>query len=172
LAAAFILDVTYGYQAHDAHDQFIRLAEHITDDISFTLRPGAHLVDLIPFRTSIFQRMIEPAYLKFYFSVVRLPSWFPGASFKNLAAIMRRRLLDFVELPYRFTQEHMVGATLRCHFGCILFNTITQDTAGVQNSIVGSHFYNGEMSSQQHEILKWVSATMYAGGKLCLHLFH
>jgi hypothetical protein len=107
-----ILDVTYGYEIKDDHDELLNLALHVADEAGQNSTPGARLVEAIPwckgpcFFSALYADIKQVAYL---------PSWVPGAGFKKEAMVMRGRWLDFVNRPYEYTRDQIVcDGILRC----------------------------------------------------------
>ncbi|KAF9263088.1 cytochrome P450 [Marasmius fiardii PR-910] len=96
-AGSIILDISYGYQTQENKDPLVDLAEHVMDGFANTLRPGAYLVDTLPF-------------LKY------VPNWFPGATFKRQARHWRSLLQKFVEEPYAAVKSNMKSGTYRHSF--------------------------------------------------------
>ena len=56
--AGTILRVTYGIEVATSNDKFVALAEAALLCMSQALRPGAFLVDVLPFRKFIFSFLI------------------------------------------------------------------------------------------------------------------
>jgi hypothetical protein len=111
--------VVYGHQAKSIDDPFLRLAEECVSLLSNRIASGGGIwpVDVFPSRTSwsswslviiIFDSSaFELINFKFY-SVKRLPEWFPGAGFKRNAAIWKKKMEEFVDKPYEFVLDEMV----------------------------------------------------------------
>ncbi|KAF7977287.1 hypothetical protein HWV62_4249 [Athelia sp. TMB] len=78
---AMIIEVSYGFEALPKNDPFIDTAEKGLSTVAQCL-PGAFLVDTLPI-------------LKF------VPSWMPGASFKQKAKLWRQYADETLEAPFR-----------------------------------------------------------------------
>lgn len=103
---AIILNTTYGYQPKGEKDEFVALAERAMMGIASAARPGAHLVDMFPFR--MFCSILINTSLYSLFPVDYLPQWFPGAGFKKEAAELRQVIDSLVESPWKFTHNNLV----------------------------------------------------------------
>jgi hypothetical protein len=107
-----ILDVTYGYEIKDDHDELLNLALHVADEAGQNSTPGARLVEAVPWCKGSCSSSVLDADIK---QVAYLPSWIPGVGFKKEAMVMRRRWLDFVNRPYEYTRNQIVcDGILRC----------------------------------------------------------
>ena len=84
------MDITYGIEAQESDDRYISLAEGIIDASVEVSIPGAFWVDLFPI-------------------LAYVPSWFPGAGFHKKAAHWRKLGVTWIEEPFRYVQEQLVG---------------------------------------------------------------
>ncbi|KAG6332883.1 hypothetical protein ID866_6208 [Astraeus odoratus] len=123
-AGAVILRITYGYEVKNEQDPLVDLAERTMHAISTTTIPNAFLVDTLPL-------------LKY------APSWLPGAGFKTKAREWNATLQEFVNRPYMFVKEQLVGGTAP--------RSVMLD------------LLEGKMPDEETES-KWTAASMYAGG--------
>ena len=84
------MDIVYGIKVQESDDQYIALAEEILDAAVEVSIPGAFWVDLFPI-------------------LAYVPSWFPGAGFQKKAAQWRKLGVTWIEEPFRYVQEQLVG---------------------------------------------------------------
>ncbi|KIY44122.1 cytochrome P450 [Fistulina hepatica ATCC 64428] len=93
-AGATILHLTYGYKAgrirEEGSDPFVDLADKAMSEFSEVTRPGAYLVDFLPFFKHV-------------------PSWFPGAGFKRTAATYLKSCNDMSEIPLDFVKQQLTS---------------------------------------------------------------
>lgn len=88
LAGAIILSVMYGYDVGPKDDYFVKLVE--------STRPA-------------FGIGLSPKWLVNSFPVLRLiPSWFPGASFKQYASSINRKIVETQEATYKYAMTTSV----------------------------------------------------------------
>ncbi|KAI9170623.1 Multifunctional cytochrome P450 monooxygenase af510 [Paramyrothecium foliicola] len=130
-AGAIILNMTYGYSVEKkTTDPLVRLVDQMMANFALAFRPLAWPVDAFPV-------------LKY------LPSWLPGASFKQTASKWNQINQLVANIPYAFTKESM-------------------NAPGYQRSMVSRVLEEGQKSgkfdSQDEESLKWAAATLYGGG--------
>ena len=85
------MSITYGLPVRESDDPYITLAEEALRGIAEGGIPGTFLVDLLPF-------------LKY------MPSWFPGAGFKRMAAHYAAVNVEVVNQPFEIVQTKMVSA--------------------------------------------------------------
>ena len=83
------MDIAYGIEVQESGDRYISLAEEVLNAGNQAAIPGAFLVDLFPI-------------------LLYVPSWFPGAGFKNKAAHWREITATSIEKPFRFVQDQLV----------------------------------------------------------------
>jgi hypothetical protein len=81
--------MTYGIKVQPYNDPYIKIAEEAVGAIAELMIPGAFLVDIIPI-------------LKY------VPEWFPGATFKRKAAVMRKYAASIRSATFAATEELMV----------------------------------------------------------------
>ncbi|KAJ6527992.1 cytochrome P450 [Mycena vulgaris] len=92
MAAALILDVTYGIHVLSSNDPYIDIAEKAMHGFGVASIPGRFLVNTIPV-------------LKY------VPTWFPGADFKRKAKEWRKATRDLWDLPFAETKRDMAMGT-------------------------------------------------------------
>ena len=88
LAGAIILSVMYGYDVRPKDDYFVQLVE--------STRPA-------------FGIGLSPKWLVNSFPALRhIPSWFPGASFKQYASSINRKIVETQEATYKYAMTTSV----------------------------------------------------------------
>jgi hypothetical protein len=95
-AGSLTLAVIYGYEPSQSNDQFIDMAEDCVDILANEVASGGGIwpVDVFP-------------------SLQYLPKWMPGAGFLRKAEVWKKKMEDFVDLPYEFVKIAMVGHYMR-----------------------------------------------------------
>ncbi|PBK93428.1 cytochrome P450 [Armillaria gallica] len=76
--------------------------------------------------------------------LIHIPDWFPGAGFKQVAREWASTLNDFVEKPHNYVKQEMAAGTARY-------------------SLTSSQL-EGEVTAEEEHNIKWLAATLYAGG--------
>ncbi|KAK0185239.1 cytochrome P450 [Armillaria mellea] len=76
--------------------------------------------------------------------VIHIPDWFPGAGFKQIAREWASILNDFVEKPHNYVKQEMAAGRAR-------------------HSLTSSQL-KGEVTAEEEHNIKWLAATLYAGG--------
>ncbi|KAK6984826.1 O-methylsterigmatocystin oxidoreductase [Favolaschia claudopus] len=90
---AILLRMSHGYSTHiDGNDPIVNLVEVASQDFYQATKPGAWLVDILP-------------WLKY------VPSWMPGAGFKRTGAKYLKTNVDQTDLPYNFVLKEMNNNT-------------------------------------------------------------
>lgn len=118
--------VLYGHKVTSADDRFMKLAAESTEVLSNKLVTGGGVwaVDMFPFCASLFSGAASccfpvsdsPELLR---AVRHLPSWFPGAGFKQSSVEWKKLIEAFVNEPYEDCKEKIVSgpqfpSTLAC----------------------------------------------------------
>jgi hypothetical protein len=78
--------------------------ETTTAAFSSSVTPGAFFVDFIPWCTSLWyvhQKLIKDIPVKY------VPTWFPGAGFRRLAARWRKDLFAVADIAHNFTKDQV-----------------------------------------------------------------
>ena len=88
--SSIVLNLSHGYETKEGDDPCINTAEQALNQLSILFRPQTFLVDAIPI-------------LRF------VPSWFPGAGFKNLAKAWRKTLDDMTYVPWEYLLKRIVS---------------------------------------------------------------
>ncbi|KAF9463769.1 cytochrome P450 [Collybia nuda] len=97
LAGGIIMQLTYGIEVQEGEDPYVSLIEGANDNFSAATVPGAFMVDFFP-------------------SLLLLPEWLPGMSFKETARKWAKATADMIEIPFAFTKKQMVAGTARPSF--------------------------------------------------------
>ncbi|KAH9925312.1 cytochrome P450 [Fomitopsis serialis] len=92
VVASIVLQITYGINALDCDDPFIRRMERGLKDFDKISAPGAYLVDVFPF-------------------LKHIPEWFPGASFKRVAREFRSQGLQLENKLYQTARDQLDHGT-------------------------------------------------------------
>ncbi|RDB29524.1 hypothetical protein Hypma_015428 [Hypsizygus marmoreus] len=92
LAAAVILNVTYGHQVAEGGDEYVALADRALSSLAKAGIYGTYIVDYIP--------MLK-----------HLPAWLPFASFKRQAYEWRKSVRDMVNRPFEMIKDQMQEGT-------------------------------------------------------------
>ncbi|PBK75449.1 cytochrome P450 [Armillaria solidipes] len=93
---AIIMMIAFGYQTVE-NDEFVRIAEDAQLAMVSAARPGAYLVDFLPF-------------LKY------VPEWFPGAGFKRVAREGWELAQDLQNKPYAWAKKEFEEGRARPSF--------------------------------------------------------
>lgn len=109
MAGGIILSLTYGIEVQDDDDPFVNLIESANENFNAATVPGAFMVDFFP-------------------SLLLLPEWLPGMSFKALARTWAKATQAMVDVPYTYTKKQMVGHVLFIH-GLHINDTIDSSQA-------------------------------------------
>ncbi|CAI6099045.1 unnamed protein product [Clonostachys chloroleuca] len=87
--AAIILKLTYGYDINTSiHDPLLFVVRRMLDRLGAAVMPGGWLVDAFPILRHI-------------------PSWCPGAGFKQTAIGWNREVLEAVNIPFQFVKRQL-----------------------------------------------------------------
>ncbi|KAF8908212.1 cytochrome P450 [Gymnopilus junonius] len=104
-AAAVIMSVTYGITIAFTGDHYIRLAEKALEGMAAAARPGAFLVDFVPF-------------------LKHIPDWVPGTSFKRKAQEWRAAVTGMKDAPFATVVNDMKDGKATPSFVCNLLNEL------------------------------------------------
>ncbi|KAF5377535.1 hypothetical protein D9615_005319 [Tricholomella constricta] len=88
VAAAMILNVTYGHQVAEGGDDYVALADRAMSSLATAGIYGTYLVDYLPV-------------------LKHVPVWFPFASFKRQAFEWRKFTREMVNKPFNMIKEQM-----------------------------------------------------------------
>jgi hypothetical protein len=156
-AGAIILKICYGYSvAKEGNDPLVVLAGQTMEEFSLAFRPGVFMVDFIPWRRCLFQPTwtTNSPRLSIY-QVKYIPSWFPGANFRKLAAAWRSNVEHMAESSLDFTMDQIVVTRLTINsdiqakfyskspkgqLTCLLYRTISQEHTPRNRN----HWQNGQ----------------------------
>lgn len=98
-----MLEVLYGHSVTSSDDEYLALADKVSDGVTAVTAPGIALLDFVPVCTS------APSYLDCMsctdsqhgdILVRHLPAWFPGGSFQHLAKETKIVLWDTANKTY------------------------------------------------------------------------
>ena len=126
MAGAIILMIVYGYSVQEGADPYVDLADKALDEFAQATTPGAFLVDSLPILQYI-------------------PSWFPGAHFKSLAAEWREHVIQMVETPLNLVKKQLREGTAVPSFSSRLLE-------------------EDGLTSEKEKCIKWTAAAVYGGG--------
>ncbi|EIW75777.1 cytochrome P450 [Coniophora puteana RWD-64-598 SS2] len=131
-AGGLTLSVVYGYQVKSNDDQFLGLAEDCVNILSNKIASGGGIwpVDIFP-------------------SLQHLPNWMPGAGFKRSAVTWKKKMEEFVDQPYEYTQEEMKRGTARPSFVSTLLESAPQNK-------------DGSIEAQHDHDIRWTANSMYS----------
>ncbi|KAF8904754.1 cytochrome P450 [Gymnopilus junonius] len=119
------LMIVYGHQVKSSHDPLLALADEGTDIIKgLASGIGIWPVDVVP-------------------ALKSLPNWFPGAGFKRNAVYWKRRMQDFVDVPFQSVLTAVNNGTALPSFCSLLLDGDTSNT-------------------EEHYDIKWLSSSMYS----------
>jgi hypothetical protein len=112
------MNIAYGIKVTDVNDPYISTAEEVMGGMAQAAVPGNFLVDLLPI-------------LKY------VPSWIPGAGFKQKGAYWRRVTVDMVEKPFEYVKEALVSSaclTKHLSFVDIWIPTVSGECSVIHSS--------------------------------------
>ncbi|THH20292.1 hypothetical protein EW146_g1063 [Bondarzewia mesenterica] len=125
-SGSIILNISIGYHVEEDSDPFVHLVDVAVGDFSKAIEPGVWLVDIIP-------------------AIKYIPAWFPGASFKKVAANWAESLMAMVTQPYDFVKRQMADNT-------------------AAPSFMLEHLEGRDVSPDEEDLIKWAAVGLYAGG--------
>ncbi|KAF9895198.1 hypothetical protein FE257_000100 [Aspergillus nanangensis] len=135
LAAAIILQITYGYSIErNQPDPLVGLIEHAMEHLSLAFVPLSWLVDAIP-------------------AIDCLPDGFPGTSYKQTAREWKAVNETAAELPYSFVRQQMQKGMHRPSY---VSNLLEQSIIKNANSPT--------LPPEDEEAIKWTAVSLYAAG--------
>ncbi|KAG1802268.1 cytochrome P450 [Suillus plorans] len=94
---SFVLSSVYGYETKAQDDPMVPILEKFADRLLAALTPGVTvLLETFPF-------------------LLKLPSWFPGATFKRASLECLKAAHDMTEIPFQIVKERMsAGIMVPC----------------------------------------------------------
>ncbi|TDZ40760.1 Multifunctional cytochrome P450 monooxygenase [Colletotrichum trifolii] len=135
LAAAQILQITYGYSINrKGHDPLVDVIEHAMENLSSAFVPLSWTVDFIP-------------------AVDRLPSWFPGLSYRRTAKEWKATNMAAAGLPYDFVKRQLAHKAHRPSYVSNLLEKHMATPGDVTS-----------LTSDDEEAIKWSAVSLYAAG--------
>lgn len=107
--SSFTLSVAYGYEPKAKDDHIVRIVEQYLKVEVSNLTPGVTvIVETFPFR--MFARaVIVCSFTSTTILVLRLPSWFPGATLKRASVECLKAGHDVREIPFQDVKDRMVN---------------------------------------------------------------
>ncbi|KAH9837060.1 cytochrome P450 [Rhodofomes roseus] len=124
-AASLILQISYGRTSEDQIDYFVKVVEDAVATQAHLVRPGQWLVNTYPI-------------LRF------IPSWFPFAEFKRVAAYYKEQYKRVDSLLYTWAKDQI-------------------KTGDYVESFVSLNLRPDGISQEEDDILRWCSSALYAG---------
>ncbi|KZP30151.1 cytochrome P450 [Athelia psychrophila] len=120
-AGAMMMEVSYGFEALSQNDPFIDTADKAFEAVAAVGISGAFLVDAMPF-------------------LKHVPSWFPGAGFKQKAKQWKRHADDTVNAPLEALKVNIAKGVAKPSFAlrCLQDMDPNVDTAIQESVIKGS----------------------------------
>ncbi|KAJ7087130.1 cytochrome P450 [Mycena epipterygia] len=129
-----IIENTYGIKVEDPTNQFISMSRQTHETIQHAVVPGSFLVDVFPI-------------------LKHVPSWLPGAGFKQLAHVAKSRGQKMVNTPFEISKAvHMPNESNHAMVPSLLRDFNSTDPPGKQHS--------AEIELQ----IKWAAASLYGAG--------
>ncbi|KAG1883052.1 cytochrome P450 [Suillus subluteus] len=105
--ASFIMSIVYDYEVKAKDETILHVMEKYLELIVSALTPGATVVmETFPFRMFTYP-MIACGYISTLVLVLRLPSWFPGATFKRASLECLNAGHHVKEIPFQHVKERM-----------------------------------------------------------------
>lgn len=130
LSGSLILDVVFSFDVRPG-DAILALAERAVDTTKAIIAAGVWLVDVVPI-------------LKY------IPSWFPGAGFKRIAAKWKTDVNKMFDVPYaKFKDSMREGSATPCFASALL--------SGAEDD-------NGGVIDNQDEVFISLTGTAYVAG--------
>ncbi|EKM54991.1 uncharacterized protein PHACADRAFT_208527 [Phanerochaete carnosa HHB-10118-sp] len=90
MAGYGVMRIAYGIEVAEKNDPYIETVARVAEAIVEVCRPGAYLVDIMPF-------------------LKHVPEWFPGAKFQRDAKVWRKLMTDQHDKPFEFIKERMIS---------------------------------------------------------------
>ncbi|KAF9038255.1 cytochrome P450 [Rhodocollybia butyracea] len=128
LLGGTILSTAYGISVDNPHEPLLELSEKAIQTVAESAIPGTHLVDALP--------ILE-----------HVPSWFPGAGFKRIAASAKIAVERMRNEPMEFVKKNMANGTAKSSIATRVLEKMQED---------------GNWSEENEEDLNKVLGTVYA----------
>ena len=101
MVVAILMDIIYGIQVEDVSNKHVVQAEAWVAGVNEVIEPGRFLVDILPFCMFSQSGFNADFFYDCGFYIVQyVPTWFPGAGFKQFAKEKRKSALDALNVPY------------------------------------------------------------------------
>ena len=104
-----IMSIAYGIDALPENDKYVEGAEMMMKALAAGSTQEAALLDAIPWCMDLLPRYLEIWILMDSRTVIKLPSWLPGARFKRYAQEWYPIVARAVEAPYEKVKRELVG---------------------------------------------------------------
>ncbi|THU99939.1 cytochrome P450 [Dendrothele bispora CBS 962.96] len=101
-AGAMILQITYGITSEEEKAYFVQVADLANQSFIAGVNHGSFMVDYFPFLKHIPYR---------FFVIDLQVAWFPGAGFKQKAAVWAKHVSDMNHNPWRLLKSSMANGT-------------------------------------------------------------
>ncbi|KAF7298616.1 Cytochrome P450 [Mycena indigotica] len=143
MAREIILSTVYGIQVLPKDDPYVETAEAALNSLVHGHSPIRFLVNMFP-------------------TLLHVPYWMPGASFKRIAREWRKLSTKFVNLPFDETRRQMVCRPVIVLALAGEHLTITKLNGDARPSFTASHLISAPAS--EHETIKNAAATAFSAG--------
>ncbi len=136
MAAAIVLRITYGYTIERSKpDPLVEVVDHAMENLSKAFVPLGWLVDIAPV-------------------IDRLPSWFPGMTYRRIAKEWKAVNESAASLPFEFVKRQMEK---NAHCASYVSNLLA---ANMEKSEHGEI----KVDADDEEAIKWTAVSLYAAG--------
>ena len=101
--------MAYGYEPKAKNDHMVRIMEqYLKAEVSSVTPGGTVIMETFPFRMFA-DTMTACSFTSTTILVLRLPSWFPGATFKRASVECLKAGHDVREIPFQDVKDRMVN---------------------------------------------------------------
>lgn len=125
-SSSLVLSISHGYAVKDEHDPLLVKMVRTLDEVLGALAPGNWLVDVIP-------------------ALQKLPDWFPGARFKQVAKRWRVDMEDLTDRPHQYVKSQLAAGT-------------------ASPSMTSSLIDGQDVTPEEEDMIKWAAFTLYGAG--------
>ncbi|QRV82483.1 cytochrome P450 family protein [Ceratobasidium sp. AG-Ba] len=133
MTAATMLSSVYGYEPAYPHDEFAKLVETASDQLCEAAVPANFYVNTLPW-------------------LVHIPSWFPGAGWKQKSNEWRNQKNRIAHEPFEWTKQQMSSGVTS---PSVLKTLLTELTTGDMSKL---------QKEEEEDIIRWVTGTLYMAG--------
>ncbi|KAH7905755.1 cytochrome P450, partial [Hygrophoropsis aurantiaca] len=132
-SGSIIMSAVYNYETIPRDDPFVRIIERAVKFLLQEVRPElSSLFAAFPFLNIIFS----------------LPTWVPGITLNKRAALARKYTTDWIEIPFKYTEDTIADGTATSSF-------VTDSLRKIEGK---------DESGELREAIKQVAATAFAAG--------